>query len=51
MIYGLIGFVIGVVSMMVLRTLLYRMNKIAYDAHVKRLEDEELLKQYKENAE
>jgi hypothetical protein len=44
-----IGFIIGVIFMMVLRTILYRINKIAWEARMRQMEDEELLKQYKEN--
>jgi hypothetical protein len=44
-----IGFIIGVVFMMVLRTIVYRINKIAWDARMRQMEDEEILKQYTEN--
>ena len=44
----LLGIVIGVVSMMILRTLLYNANKLAYDYEMQRLEDEQLLKDYED---
>ena len=49
MILFISGLVTGWVSLMALRTILYRTNKIALDAELTRLEDEELLKQYKQN--
>lgn len=44
-----IGFIVGVVFMMILRTILYRINKIAWEGRMRQMEDEELLKGYKEN--
>ena len=49
MILFISGLVTGWISLMALRMLLYRINKIALDAELTRLEDEELLKQYKQN--
>ena len=48
MIFAL-GFITGVAFMSGLRWVLYRLNKAALDIELKRLEDEQLLNQYKEN--
>jgi hypothetical protein len=42
------GIIIGWLSLMALRVILYRANKMALDAELRRLEDEEILKQYKD---
>lgn len=47
--FGL-GIITGWVSLMILRWVLYRINKTAMDIELRNLEDAELLKQYKENA-
>lgn len=47
--FGL-GIITGWVSLMILRWVLYRINKTAMDIELRKLEDAELLKQYKENA-
>lgn len=44
-----LGIVIGWASLMILRWVLYRINKTAMDIQLKNLEDAELLKQYKDN--
>ena len=46
--FGL-GFIAGWLSLMILRWVLYRINKTAMDIQLKNLEDAELLKQYKDN--
>ena len=46
--FGL-GFIAGWLSLMILRWVLYRINKTAMDIELKNLEDAELLKQYKDN--
>lgn len=46
--FGL-GLITGWLSLMLLRWVLYRLNKKALDIELKNLEDEQLLKQYKEN--
>lgn len=43
-----IGLLTGWVSLMTLRWVLYRLNKTAMDIELRKQEDEELLKQYKD---
>lgn len=51
MINYILGFATATILLMSLRWFLYRVNKYALDIELRKLEDEELLKQYKDGRE